>query len=199
MTKRGVCELCVHAAMVLCEPAPVPTCAMRICVVSVCRKLSGAGGELLEAVAKKGSYSEADARGCFAQLLAGVSYLHAHGIAHRDLKLENLLLETPGDITHIRIVDFGLAKGHVEQSYLEMDTICGTPHYVAPEVIAVRGSWPGQFICSSAAAGWRAHCSDPVSYWQTCALKLRCGCLIQIDLMHQCMSGGSGCAGRGAG
>ena len=118
-------------------------------------------------MAKKGSYSEADARGCFAQLLAGVSYLHAHGIAHRDLKLENLLLETPGDITHIRIVDFGLAKGHVEQSYLEMDTICGTPHYVAPEVIAVRGSWPGH---SSAAAGWRT---------------LQCSCIVLADLCFE--------------
>jgi serine/threonine protein kinase len=99
---------------------------------------TAAGGELLQAVAEKGSYSEADARGCFVQLLSGIAYLHEQGVAHRDIKLENLLLDKKGDISHIRIVDFGLAKGHVEQNYLQMDTICGTPHYVAPEIIAVR-------------------------------------------------------------
>ena len=55
---------------------------------------------------------------------------------HRDLKLENLLLTTPEDITHVKIADFGLAKKAAESA---MNTICGTPQYVAPEVIQVRG------------------------------------------------------------
>ena len=53
---------------------------------------------------------------------------------HRDLKLENLLLATPTDITKVKIADFGLAKKAAES---QMDTICGTPQYVAPEVIQV--------------------------------------------------------------
>ena len=56
------------------------------------------------------------------------------GIAHRDLKLENLLLQSPSDITKVKIADFGLAKKARENA---MDTICGTPQYVAPEVIQV--------------------------------------------------------------
>ena len=59
---------------------------------------------------------------------------HCRGIAHRDLKLENLLLQSPSDITKVKIADFGLAKKARENA---MDTICGTPQYVAPEVIQV--------------------------------------------------------------
>lgn len=54
------------------------------------------------------------------------------GVVHRDLKLENLLLATPQDITKVKIADFGLAKKAAES---QMETICGTPQYVAPEVI----------------------------------------------------------------
>lgn len=56
------------------------------------------------------------------------------GVVHRDLKLENLLLANQNDMTHIKIADFGLAKKAAESA---MDTICGTPQYVAPEVIQV--------------------------------------------------------------
>lgn len=56
------------------------------------------------------------------------------GVVHRDLKLENLLLATPADITKVKIADFGLAKKAQES---QMETICGTPQYVAPEVIQV--------------------------------------------------------------
>ncbi|KAK9818047.1 hypothetical protein WJX72_006277 [[Myrmecia] bisecta] len=90
------------------------------------------GGELLDAVLERGSYNEADARYCFVQLLRGIEYLHTKNVVHRDLKLENLLLATPDDITKIKIADFGLAKKAAESA---MDTICGTPQYVAPEVI----------------------------------------------------------------
>ena len=59
------------------------------------------------------------------------------GVCHRDLKLENLLLATSGDIGRIKIADFGLAKKAAKDDFL-LDTVCGTPQYVAPEVIAVR-------------------------------------------------------------
>jgi hypothetical protein len=84
-----------------------------------------------------GSYSEATAHACFKQLLEGVRYCHSHGVVHRDLKLENLLLEKEHELSRILIVDFGLAKGHFQVAPMAMDTVCGTPHYVAPEVIQV--------------------------------------------------------------
>lgn len=90
------------------------------------------GGELLDAVLERGSYNEADARLSFVQLLRGIEYLHSKGVVHRDLKLENLLLATPNDIHKVKIADFGLAKKAAESA---MATICGTPQYVAPEVI----------------------------------------------------------------
>jgi len=60
--------------------------------------------------------------------LNGVNYLHLHGIAHRDLKPENILLDSRGNI---KISDFGLARF----DSTHMNSLCGTPHYVAPEVI----------------------------------------------------------------
>eukprot|EP00775_Hariotina_reticulata_P006898 gene6898-7114_t len=89
------------------------------------------GGELLEAVLQRGSYSESEARLAFVQLLKGIQYLHSKNVVHRDLKLENLLLASPAEITNVKIADFGLAK----QSADAMSTVCGTPQYVAPEVI----------------------------------------------------------------
>jgi serine/threonine protein kinase len=56
---------------------------------------------------------------------------HLRNVVHRDLKLENLLLASPAEITNVKIADFGLAK----QSADAMSTVCGTPQYVAPEVI----------------------------------------------------------------
>ncbi|KIY91268.1 calcium/calmodulin-dependent protein kinase I [Monoraphidium neglectum] len=90
------------------------------------------GGELLEAVIRRGYYSEAEARLCFQQLLRGIDYLHSRNVVHRDLKLENLLLAAPDDITKVKIADFGLAKRSAAGA---MSTVCGTPQYVAPEVI----------------------------------------------------------------
>lgn len=89
------------------------------------------GGELLDAVLQRGNYTESEARNCFVQLLRGIEYLHSRHVVHRDLKLENLLLASPDDMTKIKIADFGLAKKAVG----DMHTICGTPQYVAPEVI----------------------------------------------------------------
>lgn len=92
------------------------------------------GGELLEAVLEQGHYSENDARTIFRQLIKCLQYLHAKGVVHRDVKLDNLLLVEPRDIKHIKIADFGFAK-KVSGGRLEMKTVCGTPEYIAPEVI----------------------------------------------------------------
>ena len=94
------------------------------------------GGELLDAVLSMGMYTEADAKVIFKQILRSLEYLHQYNVSHRDLKLENFLLTKPGDISHIKLADFGLAK---LLKWGNMDTVCGTPNYVAPEVIAFKG------------------------------------------------------------
>lgn len=98
-------------------------------VTDLCR-----GGELLDALLERGSYSEADARSVFRPVLEGVAYLHAHSITHRDLKLENLLLADKSDLSSVRIADFGLAKaafGGDGDNPFAMDVVCGTLAYGA--------------------------------------------------------------------
>jgi serine/threonine protein kinase len=96
-----------------------------------------AGGELLNAIVKRRWYSEDTARLCFQQLLEAVAHCHEAGVVHRDLKPQNLLLARKNDITRICIADFGLAKGHRNANAMQMRTLCGTPHFLAPEVITV--------------------------------------------------------------
>lgn len=95
-----------------------------------------AGGELLDALVDRGCFPEEDVREIFKDLLDAVAYLHAEGLAHRDLKLENLIIVNPDVSTKVKIVDFGLAKSLVDDHF---KTICGTPLYLAPEVITPTG------------------------------------------------------------
>jgi len=92
------------------------------------------GGELFDAVVQKGSYSEAEAARIIRQILEAIAYVHNHGIAHRDLKPENLLLSNEsGQPDFVKIADFGLSKDFGAE---QMATSCGTPDYVAPEVLS---------------------------------------------------------------
>jgi hypothetical protein len=100
-----------------------------------------AGGQLLHALlAKKGNtgYSERDCRTAFTALLRALCYLHARGVTHRDVKLDNVLLAAPGDLTTVRLVDFGLAASWlaIEPDAPEpaMTWMCGSAPYMAPEV-----------------------------------------------------------------
>ncbi|KAL3685276.1 hypothetical protein R1sor_003298 [Riccia sorocarpa] len=93
------------------------------------------GGELLERVLAKGRYTEQEAATTISQVLKGVAYLHSIGIVHRDLKLENILLKTKDENSVVKIADFGLSKIFVGAAILT--TICGSPQYVAPEVLEV--------------------------------------------------------------
>eukprot|EP00817_Percolomonadidae_sp_ATCC50343_P006995 CAMPEP_0117434446 /NCGR_PEP_ID=MMETSP0758-20121206/13688_1 /TAXON_ID=63605 /ORGANISM="Percolomonas cosmopolitus, Strain AE-1 (ATCC 50343)" /LENGTH=334 /DNA_ID=CAMNT_0005225879 /DNA_START=169 /DNA_END=1170 /DNA_ORIENTATION=+ len=96
------------------------------------------GGELFEKIVAEEKFEEAKSRRYFQQLVNAISHCHAQGIAHRDLKPENLLL---GADDKIKITDFGLstlAKGrHGKKQILK--TTCGTPNYVAPEVLREQG------------------------------------------------------------
>ena len=92
------------------------------------------GGELLEALVECSEYSEADTATIMQQLFTGLESMHAQSVTHRDLKLENLILAVKDDITSIRIADFGLAK-KMKTARAKLVEQCGTPPYVAPEVI----------------------------------------------------------------
>uniref|UniRef100_A0A3Q2DXM7 Calcium/calmodulin-dependent protein kinase type 1D-like n=1 Tax=Cyprinodon variegatus TaxID=28743 RepID=A0A3Q2DXM7_CYPVA len=92
------------------------------------------GGELFDRIVEKGFYTEMDASRLIRQVLDAVNYLHSMGIVHRDLKPENLLYFSPHDDSKIMISDFGLSK--MEGTGGVMATACGTPGYVAPEVLA---------------------------------------------------------------
>uniref|UniRef100_A0A673IEL5 Calcium/calmodulin-dependent protein kinase type 1D-like n=1 Tax=Sinocyclocheilus rhinocerous TaxID=307959 RepID=A0A673IEL5_9TELE len=90
------------------------------------------GGELFDRILDRGVYTEKDASCVIKQVLEAVSYLHQNSIVHRDLKPENLLYYSPDESAKIMISDFGLSK---MADHGVMSTACGTPGYVAPEVL----------------------------------------------------------------
>mmetsp|Transcript_40731 Transcript_40731/g.47367 ORF Transcript_40731/g.47367 Transcript_40731/m.47367 type:complete len:326 (-) Transcript_40731:111-1088(-) len=95
------------------------------------------GGELFERIVDKDHYSEKEAAEALTPIVDALRYCHSMGIAHRDLKPENLLYATKEPNALIKITDFGLAKVINENDM--MQTQCGTPTYVAPEIIDNEG------------------------------------------------------------
>nr|XP_043638636.1 serine/threonine-protein kinase SAPK3-like [Erigeron canadensis] len=92
-----------------------------------------AGGELFSKITSAGRFSEDEARFFFQQLLSGVSYCHSMEICHRDLKLENTLLDgSPSP--RLKICDFGYSKSGLLHS--QPKSTVGTPAYIAPEVLS---------------------------------------------------------------
>ncbi|KAF9108058.1 hypothetical protein BGX29_003573 [Mortierella sp. GBA35] len=89
-------------------------------------------GELFDQIIDKQKFTESEARHIFRQVLHGVKYLHDRGVVHRDLKPENILVMDKESMT-VKVSDFGLAKMIGDTVF--NNTICGTPSYVAPEVI----------------------------------------------------------------
>ncbi|KDO24386.1 CAMK/CAMK1 protein kinase [Saprolegnia parasitica CBS 223.65] len=91
------------------------------------------GGELFDRIVEKEKYTEKEARLVVLHLAEALQYCHGLGIVHRDLKPENLLYATTDEHAPIKIADFGLAK--LIQGNNMMQTACGTPGYVAPEIL----------------------------------------------------------------
>ncbi|XP_075462627.1 cGMP-dependent protein kinase 2 isoform X1 [Ascaphus truei] len=92
------------------------------------------GGELWSILRDRGSFDEPTAKFCIGCVTEAFEYLHQIGVMYRDLKPENLLLDSEG---YVKLVDFGFAKKIL--SGQKTWTFCGTPEYVAPEVILNRG------------------------------------------------------------
>ncbi|KAK1412729.1 hypothetical protein QVD17_34206 [Tagetes erecta] len=94
------------------------------------------GGELFAKVAKT-RLSESQSRKYFQQLISAIEYCHSRGVYHRDLKPENLLIDENGNL---KVSDFGLSAvtGQIRDDGM-LHTLCGTPAYVAPEILTKRG------------------------------------------------------------
>ncbi|KAI7864166.1 camp-dependent protein kinase 9 [Spinellus fusiger] len=90
------------------------------------------GGELFSHLRKAGRFTNDMTRFYASEIVLAIEYLHAKDIIYRDLKPENLLVDHQG---HIKITDFGFAKKIVQRTW----TLCGTPEYLAPEIIQSKG------------------------------------------------------------
>ncbi|KAH7650628.1 Non-specific serine/threonine protein kinase protein [Dioscorea alata] len=93
------------------------------------------GGELFDKIAQQGKLHENESRKYFQQLIDAVDYCHSKGVYHRDLKPENLLLDSRGNL---KVSDFGLSALS-QQGVDLLHTTCGTPNYLAPEVLSHQG------------------------------------------------------------
>ena len=88
------------------------------------------GGELYKIFKMKKRLPEDVVRFYAMQIIMAIGYLHSKGIMHRDLKLENILVDEDG---YLKIIDYGLAKTLQESAVTK--TFCGTPEYLAPEMV----------------------------------------------------------------
>ena len=95
-----------------------------------------AGGELFFHLGKLGKFPENRARFYSAEIILAISYVHSLDIIYRDLKPENVLLDAKG---HIRLTDFGLSKEGISNSSSGANSFCGTPEYLAPEILNRQG------------------------------------------------------------
>lgn len=94
------------------------------------------GGELFYHLQKEHKFTPERVRFYCAEIILGLEYLHNSGVIYRDLKPENILLTEDG---HICMTDFGISKEGLEAEDARTETFCGTPEYLAPEVLEGKG------------------------------------------------------------
>ncbi|OHT11416.1 AGC family protein kinase [Tritrichomonas foetus] len=90
------------------------------------------GGELFNRLKEEGKFSESRTQLYAAEILLGLGHLHSLGFVYRDLKPENVLVDAEG---HLKITDFGLVKTNLKNAKDTTTTFCGTPEYIAPEIL----------------------------------------------------------------
>jgi protein-serine/threonine kinase len=93
------------------------------------------GGELFFHLSRAGRFSEGRCRFYASEILLAIEYLHRLNIIYRDLKPENILLDSDG---HVKLTDFGLSKEGIQDNF-SAKSMCGTPEYLAPEILNKAG------------------------------------------------------------
>lgn len=101
------------------------------------------GGDLFDYTIARGRLAEREARRIMREVVSAVAYCHSNMVVHRDIKLENLLMDKDG---HARIADFGMSG--IMQTGLKMNSFCGSPIYMSPEIVQGLGYGPGVDIWS---------------------------------------------------
>jgi len=129
-TERNVLARVDHPYIVRCRSA-FQTEDKLYFVLDYC-----SGGELFFHLSRLGKLTVEQARVYAAELALALEHLHGLGVAYRDIKPENMLLDAEG---HLKLADFGLAKDGVTRAEAGANSLCGTPEYLAPEVLERKG------------------------------------------------------------
>ena len=98
------------------------------------------GGDLLRLIKRRGKLEETDGKYIFKQIVYGMAHIHCRSVIHRDVKLDNILLDSEKGV---KICDFGVSKIIKKGEFIKEQ--CGTPAYLAPEIIVDQG-YEGFFV-----------------------------------------------------